>query len=439
VSIRVCIPTAGTGSRLGEQTRHLNKSLASVAHRPVLSHLIEQFLDDTEFVIALGHKGELVREFLSLAYPDRTFFFAEVTPFEGSGSGLGLSLLACNQYLRQPFIFISCDTLVREAIPAPTENWMAYSEVENLSPYRTLKIESGQVADICEKTAGITAAHKAYIGLASIHDFSAFWTAMEQGGAEAINTGEAHGLRALLPNVTAHRFTWYDTGNKESLAHVREIYKENHAPVILEKANEAIWFIGSNVIKFSNDTIFIAHHVQRSGALVGFIPEVNASTPHMYRYEKKRPKGKSSPKSSHLPWSKISSPTANASGKSLSWMATRNKNSRTHACVSTAIKHANALHFFSKIPDAKTARKASTACPCPPSPPCSKNSTGTGWRRACRVVSTVISILKIFCGRSAHGNLPSSTGGRILAAISPSAISITTSPNCCTASSSTTI
>ena len=87
MSYRVCIPTAGTGSRLGDLTKFINKSLVGIANRPTLSHLIEQFPADAEFVIALGHKGQLVREFVELAYPERQFFFAEVDPFEGSGSG----------------------------------------------------------------------------------------------------------------------------------------------------------------------------------------------------------------------------------------------------------------------------------------------------------------------------------------------------------------
>ena len=68
---RVCIPCAGTGSRLGPLTQFVNKSLVSIANRPTLSHLIEQFPEDAEFVIALGHKGHLVQEFIELAYPQR--------------------------------------------------------------------------------------------------------------------------------------------------------------------------------------------------------------------------------------------------------------------------------------------------------------------------------------------------------------------------------
>jgi choline kinase len=284
---RVCIPTAGTGSRLGGLTKFINKSLVSIANRPTLCHLIEQFPDDTEFVLALGHKGELVREFLELAYPDRKFFFADVQPFEGPGSGLGLSLLACKEFLQQPFIFISCDTLVKEAILTPDVNWMAYADVDDLQPYRTLALDAKQVTEICEKGQGKPGTHKAYIGLAGIHNYKAFWKSMEHSGDEAIQTGEAHGLRALLPsNITAHEFTWFDTGNLAALARARDVYREPDAPNILEKANEAIWFVRDQVIKFSDDQKFIANRVKRVKELRGFVPDVTGDKPRMYRYRK---------------------------------------------------------------------------------------------------------------------------------------------------------
>jgi choline kinase len=285
--LRVCIPCAGTGSRLGELTRFLNKSLVGIANRPTLSHLIAQFPPDTEFVIALGHQGHLLREFVALAYPQRTFFFAEVQPFEGPGSGLGLSLLACQPYLQQPFIFLSCDTLVRGSIPAPERNWMAYAEVDDLAPYRTLAVRGGAVAAVCEKGEGQRGTHQPYIGLAGIHDHQAFWAAMQSGGAQAVQTGEAHGLRALLPQViAAHGFTWFDTGNPQALARARAAYQEPDAPNILDKANEAIWFVGDQVIKFSDDQKFIANRVRRVAQLTGFVPEVSGAQPHMYRYSR---------------------------------------------------------------------------------------------------------------------------------------------------------
>lgn len=287
MTYRVCIPCAGTGSRLGELTRFVNKSLVSIANRPTLSHLIERFPADTEFVIALGHKGELVREFLGLAYPDRILLFSEVSPYEGPGSGLGLSLLACREHLQQPFVFLSCDTLVEEVIPAPDYNWMALAEAPDIRPYRTVELEGERVKDICEKGVGVAATHKPYIGLAGIRDYEKFWSTMSAGGIEAIETGEAFGLRGLLSSgIRALPFTWYDTGNPEALARTREHFRNPEDPNILDKANEAIWFVGNSVIKFSDDQKFIANRVKRVRELEGYVPEVTGAGSNMYRYTK---------------------------------------------------------------------------------------------------------------------------------------------------------
>lgn len=287
MSYRVCIPCAGTGSRLGGITKYINKSLVSIAHRPVLAHLIEQFPDDTEFVIALGHKGNLVREFIKLAYPQRTFFFVEVDPFEGPNSGLGLSLLMCSEYLQQPFIFTSCDTLVLGTILPPNSNWIGYANVSDSDQYRTLVVDEGICKDICEKNQPGFESRRAYIGIAGIKNYQEFWHAMKQGGSEAIAGGESHGLKVLIERgfeVQANEFKWFDTGNPQALAITADAYKEPDAPNILEKSNEAIWFLGNRVIKFSDDQRFIVNRVERAKRLKGFVPDIIDSSSHMYSY-----------------------------------------------------------------------------------------------------------------------------------------------------------
>jgi choline kinase len=251
--------------------------------------VIDQFPADTEFVIALGHKGELVRDFVELAYPSRSFLFAEVQPFEGPGSGLGLSLLACKNYLQQPFIFTSCDTLVSNEIPRPETNWIGYASTNDLKQYRTIAIDADKVVEIYEKAEIQGNARHAYIGLAGVQDFALFWQAMEAGGDESIITGEVFGLRALLKHrydIEAKSFKWFDTGTPEALAKVRNAHENKDSPNILEKSNEAIWFIGDQVIKFCDDKKFIANRVERSLNLVGYVPQVTDSRQNMYRYAK---------------------------------------------------------------------------------------------------------------------------------------------------------
>ena len=284
---RVVIPTAGIGSRLKESTKYINKSLVSIANRPTISHLIEQFPLDCEFVIALGYKGELVRDFLELAYPDRIFFFVNVDPFEGKGSGLGLSLLACQQYLQEPFIFISCDTLVKEIIPEPDHDWMGFTQIKDLAQYRTLKVTSDNVVEICEK-GEMRENLKGYIGLSGVYSYKKFWQAIHTGENLATDQGEAYGMKSILENnnITARAFTWFDTGNLEAIKITRKAYAEPDEPNILEKENEAIWFIENKVVKFSTDTDFISNRIKRAKELQGFVPNINTHRTNMYCYKK---------------------------------------------------------------------------------------------------------------------------------------------------------
>ncbi|MFQ5513199.1 MAG: phosphotransferase [Myxococcota bacterium] len=285
MSYRVCIPTAGLGSRLGAVAERRNKSLVSVANKPVLAHVVEQFPETARFVIALGFGGELVREFLEIAYPERAFDFVEIDRYEGPGAGLGYTILCCRPLLEEPFVFCSCDTITTDPIPVPDQNWMAYTKVEDLGAYRTLRIRGGRVEEICEK--GVTGDDlRAYIGLAGISDHEAFWKAMEDGRRSgSIEVGESHGMRALLElGVHSFEFRWFDTGNPEALAETRASLSPARGPNLLEKPAESIWFVGGNVIKYAEDTAFIANRVERARLLEGFCPTVEASTRHMYRY-----------------------------------------------------------------------------------------------------------------------------------------------------------
>ena len=65
----VFIPVAGLGTRLKSLTKNLNKCLIDINNTPNISHIINNFNKNVDFVIAIGHKGELVKEYLKLTYP----------------------------------------------------------------------------------------------------------------------------------------------------------------------------------------------------------------------------------------------------------------------------------------------------------------------------------------------------------------------------------
>ena len=70
-SLRVCIPPAGIGSRLGNLSKSLNKSLVEIGSKPAICHIIESYNPNTEFVIPLGYGSNELKQFLKLAYPKK--------------------------------------------------------------------------------------------------------------------------------------------------------------------------------------------------------------------------------------------------------------------------------------------------------------------------------------------------------------------------------
>ena len=139
---KVFIPTAGIGSRLKTFTKKYNKSLLPINHKPLISHIIEKCPKSCDFVIALGHEGDLVKQYLKNAYPKKKFSFVKIKNYKNKGSGLGLTLSVAKKYLQSPFVFAACDTIVLEKICSPKFNWLGYSiKKDNDKNYRSLNIK----------------------------------------------------------------------------------------------------------------------------------------------------------------------------------------------------------------------------------------------------------------------------------------------------------
>ena len=65
--MKVAILAGGNGSRLLEETSSRPKPLVAIGGKPILWHIMRhyEFYDFSDFVIALGYKGEMIKEFFS--------------------------------------------------------------------------------------------------------------------------------------------------------------------------------------------------------------------------------------------------------------------------------------------------------------------------------------------------------------------------------------
>jgi NDP-sugar pyrophosphorylase family protein len=177
---KVIITTSGLGSRLGNHTKFTNKSLVRVGDKPSISHIIDSYPENTNFVITLGHFGDHVKQFLSLAYPEKKIEYVEVDLYKGKGSSLGYSLLKCSDVIDGPFIFHASDTILTdtEYINNNSENLVVGVRRRDNSNYRTINHNKNTVLKINEK--GEIGYEYAYVGVCKISNHTHFFTNLEK-------------------------------------------------------------------------------------------------------------------------------------------------------------------------------------------------------------------------------------------------------------------
>jgi len=284
----VLITTSGIGTKLGELTTYTNKALVKVGKKPALSYIIESYPKNTRFVITLGHFGEHIREFISLAYPELSVTFVPVRVYTGKGSSLVHSMLSASKYLQQPFIYHAADTIVYQRIPEPTKNWAGGYTSDNTSQYASFDVVDGTIQVFHEK--GNMNPDYVHIGLVGVHDFASFWKGVRHLKKQFPNNeglSDVDVLQHMLENNV--QFTpkifdpWYDVGNVDSLQVARQsIHDSFH---ILDKPSESIYLFDRSVVKFFSDEKIAADRVKRAKALGKLVPSIESATKHFYRYK----------------------------------------------------------------------------------------------------------------------------------------------------------
>lgn len=288
MNYKVCILTAGAGTRMGELS-NINKAVLPVNFKAVISHIVEKFPKEIECVIAVGHKKETVKDYLSLAHPERKFTFVEIDKYIGPGTGPGYSLLACKDNLRCPFIFFAADTLVIEDIPEPDKNWFGIAPVKETEKYCTVKIKNNLVYQLDDKIKNDN--KFAFIGLAGVYNYEIFFEALEKNNE--IIGGEiqvSNGFRKLVEHsLTPIGFTWFDTGTRENYRETNTSFTSGPKQFDFSKGkgDEFLYFVNGKVIKFFADEKIATNRCLRGkSSLKGLCPEIEGQRGSFYSYKK---------------------------------------------------------------------------------------------------------------------------------------------------------
>jgi NDP-sugar pyrophosphorylase family protein len=286
---KVIITTSGIGERLGEHTKYTNKSLVKVGDKYAICYIIENYDKDTHFIITLGHYGNYVKDFLTMAYPERNIEYVDVDKYQGEGSSLGYSLLKSENLLQCPFIFHCCDAIVQSPIQtSPIKNTLYVSSHNSNMQYSSIIVENNIVKELNDKNS--QSYDYVYTGIAYIHDYVEFWRNLNNVFVENPNNSslsDIHAIKRMMSQGITFEYNvlqdWYDTGNKTSYNKLKESFKPKYE--VLEKPTESLCFISNIVIKFINDENINAKRVLRGNALYPLTPKIHSSTTNFIKME----------------------------------------------------------------------------------------------------------------------------------------------------------
>lgn len=302
---KVVILAAGAGKRLGVHTKYFNKALIKVGNKAAISHIIDYFPKDYEFIIAIGYLGDMVEQYVKIAHPDIKVTFVDAPKYEGPGSGPGYALLQCERLITDKFYLWTCDTLFKdgskildlEKDPEWKEyDWLGYavadskdgeySCMEVVPPNDILEFE--EVREFHEKFSK-NYTRNAYIGCAFIANYRKFFEGLrwnpkiiqeQQQVSAGIDSLLNYGYSVLARNFTDE---WCDIGDLDKLQETRSKFKSKIEN--LDKEDEEIYFLEDRVVKYFYDSKISKNRHKKAELLKGFIPEILDHSDNFYSYK----------------------------------------------------------------------------------------------------------------------------------------------------------
>lgn len=281
----VCILTSGRGTRMGSLGLKLAKALHPIDGKAIISHIINKFPKDTEFVISLGFHGTQVKQYLSIAHEKTKFIFVDVDNYEGPGSGPGYSLLCCKSHLQKPFYFVSCDTLWKNQIDwNKKNNWFGVDTVEihDSENYCNLKIENNLISGISDKKKSDPKYFKAFVGLCHINDYKIFWNSLKKNNFINKEHQISNGILGLISSTKVYpvNVNWIDVGDEKKYEKVIKMFENFN----FSKSDEALYIVNNKVIKFFHNSDISKKRVDKSKIKKNIFPNIIYHSGQFYAY-----------------------------------------------------------------------------------------------------------------------------------------------------------
>lgn len=222
------IPVAGIGSKLKPHTYSQPKPLMPVAGKPILSHIIDQLVEQgvKDFVFVIGYLGERIRDYVLEKYPDLNTEF--VVQLGRKGTGHAIWTVKKNIPKDQELLIVLGDTILDidlKPFLSIEGSAIGIKKVDNPMEFGVAHIDSNnQVTGVVEKPL-IPKSNKALVGIYKIAETAQLFRALDHLVKNDITTKNeiqlTDALQILIEKdipIQGYKVNhWFDCGKKEIL------------------------------------------------------------------------------------------------------------------------------------------------------------------------------------------------------------------------------
>jgi hypothetical protein len=248
-------------------------------NKPILSHIMDKFDPvETHFVIACGHLGGQVKDYISLVHKDKHITCVDIQDYSESTTGPATSILQCSTHLSEGFLWISCDTIFDFDYSKKLDhNWIAVHPVDStLSQDYCWVCRNGTHITSVENKQACNTAVDAFIGVMYCKD-TAYLDNLSNAGATQPHQGFA-GL-----DLQAHTVeNWLDFGTYAKW----QTLNIDTPEIAFGKPDELFYVDNNKIIKFNTDSVMIEKKLLRSQLNPQCMPSNVQASGHFISYDK---------------------------------------------------------------------------------------------------------------------------------------------------------
>jgi choline kinase len=264
-NLTVLILAAGYGRRMGPFSRMVNKSLIPFADKPLISHIIDRFPGNTKFVVACGHLGQQVKDYVGTVHTDKNIVFVDIPDYSEGNTGPATTIRHCEQHIRGGFLWLACDTVFDFNYATRMDhNWIGVYPVDSAisQDYCWVRRDGGDIVDVYNKEASPTAVD-AFIGLMYCKDDEYLDNLIARNAKE-----NPEGFIGM--DLKAHTVrNWLDFGTYEKWQELSKDLPENS----FVKPDELFYHDNGKVIKYFTKESHVYNRLVRANANPNCVPE----------------------------------------------------------------------------------------------------------------------------------------------------------------------